>query len=420
MTADLPAPRWVAWHRQYELEGPLSRRLAVVREQVALAVERHAGSALRVLSLCSGDGRDLIEPLASDGGARAISGRLVELDATLAAGARAAIASAGLTGLEVVEGDAGTTTAAAGAVPADLVLVCGIFGNVTDEAIRTTIRNLPRLCATGATVIWTRHRRAPDLTPAIQAWFTEAGFEHDACVPVPDSSGTVGVERLTGGPLPFQPGIRLFEFVDEPASWLDRLEPGAPDVVAAYRNVDAGRFITVRREVRRRTQAGSAPGVARQLRAVADALDRIVAMLPDVAFDMPGGEGDWNVAQAIGHTAHARAGLSLAGALAATGRFPTDAPAVVPGIPGDAHAGREELRRRIERSQQAIERSAKAIEGHETEPCPLEHPLVGRLRCGEWLLFSGVHDLMHLEQLHRIESELAEGVGVASPTGQAG
>ena len=33
---------------------------------------------------------------------------------------------------------------------------------------------------------------------------------------------------------------------------------------------------------------------------------------------------------------------------------------------------------------------------------PLDHPLVGQLRCGEWLVFGGVHDLMHLEQLHAI------------------
>jgi hypothetical protein len=192
-------------------------------------------------------------------------------------------------------------------------------------------------------------------------------------------------------------------------SWLDDLEAGAPDVVSAYRNIEEGRFISVRREVRRRTDTGSAPTIAPQLAAVAAALDEIVARLPDDAFDLPGGEGDWNVAQAIGHTAHARAGLSLAGALAATGRFPGEAPAVVPGIPGEAGAGREELRRRIRHSQRVIERAAKSIEGHETEPCPLEHPLVGRMRCGEWLLFSGVHDLMHLEQLHRIEAELAAG-----------
>jgi hypothetical protein len=187
-------------------------------------------------------------------------------------------------------------------------------------------------------------------------------------------------------------------------TWLDELEPAAPDVVGAFRNVDAGRFIAVRRDIRRRMAVGAAPSVVPQLGAIAAALDAMVAGLPDAAFREPGGEGDWNVAEAIGHVANARAGLSTAGALAAAGRWPDDTPPVVPGIPGAGAAAREDLRRRIAVSQRIVERSARAIEGHETDPCPLDHPLVGRLRCGEWLLFSGVHDLMHLEQLHEIEA----------------
>lgn len=193
------------------------------------------------------------------------------------------------------------------------------------------------------------------------------------------------------------------------SSWLDELEAAAPDPVVAFRNVEAGKFITVRREVRRRTAPGSAPILARQLAVLADALDAIVARLPEAAFAAPGGEGDWTVAEAIGHDAHARAGLTLAGALAATGRWPVDAPVVVPRVPGAVSTNRDDLRRRIAASQRVVERSARAIEGHETDPCPLEHPQVGRLRCGEWLLFAGVHDLMHLEQLHGIEAQFAGG-----------
>jgi hypothetical protein len=409
---------WVAWHRQYGRPGPLSRRLAIVRHQVErLAAERGA-ARIRVLSLCSGDGRDLVEPLARSARPVQISGRLVEVDEALARAARAAIAAAGLNGLEVVEGDAGSTSSLEGAVPADLVLLCGIFGNVSDDDIRTTVLALPELCAEGAAVIWTRHRREPDLTPTIQEWFAEAGFEHDAFVPVADSTGAVGVERFAGIPRAIEPGVRLFEFAQRPASWLDRLDAAAPNVVATYRNVEAGRFITVRREVRRRTQLGSARSIARELAAIAEELAIFIANLADDAFAAPGGEGDWNVAQAIGHAAHARAGLSLAGALAASGRWPGDAPAVVPGIPGEATATRDELRLRISQSQRAIERAARTIEGHEMEPCPLVHPLVGRLRCGEWLLFSGVHDLMHLEQLHGIEAELADAA--LATAGQAG
>jgi hypothetical protein len=192
-------------------------------------------------------------------------------------------------------------------------------------------------------------------------------------------------------------------------SWLDDLEERAPDIVAAYRGIDAGRFISVRREVRRRAGQGSAEAVATQLAALAQALRELVERLPDAAFSAPGGEGDWTVAEAIGHDADARAGLSMAGALAASGRFPADAPAVVPGVPGERGSGRDALARRIAVSQRIVERSARTIAGHELDPCPLEHPLVGRLRCGEWLLFAGVHDLMHLEQIHGIEAALRGG-----------
>ncbi len=196
--------------------------------------------------------------------------------------------------------------------------------------------------------------------------------------------------------------------------WLDALEPGAPDVVSAYRGIDEGRFISVRREVRRRAGEGTAEPLARQLAAIADAMADVVRAMPEEAFGMPGGEGDWNVAQALGHDADARAGLTLAGALAAGRRWPEDAPPVVPSVPGRADASRDELLRKLAASQRLVERAARTIAGHETDPCPLEHPQVGRLRCGEWILFAGVHDLMHLEQLHKLLAGLASAGGAVS------
>jgi hypothetical protein len=198
-------------------------------------------------------------------------------------------------------------------------------------------------------------------------------------------------------------------------SWLEDLEPGAPHAVAAFRGIEVGRFLSVRREVRRHAGPGSAGRVATELAAIAEALTVFVEALPVAAFEAPGGEGDWNVAEAIGHTADSRAGLSMAGALAATGRFPSDVPPVVQGVPGEGGLGREALVRRLAVSQRIVERAARSISGHEADPCPLEHPQVGRLRCGEWLLFAGVHDLMHLEQLHGI----AAAGGRSSTRGRA-
>jgi hypothetical protein len=184
------------------------------------------------------------------------------------------------------------------------------------------------------------------------------------------------------------------------ATWVDAIEPGAPDIVAAWRGIDAGAFLSVRREVRRRAGDGSAVLIAAQLATLTAALTAFVEAASEATLRAPGGEEDWNVAQAIGHDCDARAGLCLAAALAAAGRWPSAAPAVVPGVAGPADADRSTLLRKIAQSQRLIDRSARTVAGHETEPCALDHPLVGRLRCGEWLLFAGVHDLMHLEQLH--------------------
>jgi hypothetical protein len=187
-------------------------------------------------------------------------------------------------------------------------------------------------------------------------------------------------------------------------SWVDALEPGAPDVVAAWRGIEAGQLISVRREVRRRAGPGTAAIIVGQLATLAEALTSMVEALPEGLLRAPGGEADWNVAQCIGHDCESRVGLCLAASLAAGDRWPPDAPTVIQGIPGSPDADRATLARKIAQSQRIVERAARTVAGHETEPCPLDHPQVGRLRCGEWLLFAGVHDLMHLEQLHALTS----------------
>jgi hypothetical protein len=186
--------------------------------------------------------------------------------------------------------------------------------------------------------------------------------------------------------------------------WLAALEPLAPDVVAVWQAIpdDASTIggMTFRREIRRRAGPGSAAAILAQQEAVADALAAVLGEMPEELLRAPGGEGDWNVAQAFAHTTGARRWLVHAGALAARGEWPAEAPQVIPGVPGRADADRETLLLLLEKSRRSMATSAAAIAGHEAQPCPLDHPLVGHLRCGEWLLFAGVHDLMHLRQLH--------------------
>jgi hypothetical protein len=218
---------WIAWHRDYEGDTPLRRRLEMVQRHIAETLRGAPPGPIRVISFCAGDGRDLLGALKGHERAGDVRARLVELDHGLTERARQVAAEAGLGDIEVAVDDAGSTKAFAGAVPADLVLLCGVFGNITAADIEATISELPALCAPRGTVIWTRHRRPPDLTPDIRAWFGSAGFMESAFELVrdtPDLSmegthrlGSVGVERLLIAPPAFRPDVRLFTF-DEEAS----------------------------------------------------------------------------------------------------------------------------------------------------------------------------------------------------------
>jgi hypothetical protein len=203
---------WHAWHRDYDGDTPLSRRLATVQAAIRSAIASSTQGSYRVLSMCAGDGRDIFGALEEHPGAARVTGRLVELDRDLATAARDRAAALGLD-FEVVTADAGSTHAYSGSVPADLVLACGVFGNISDVDVERTIRTLPMLVADGGVVIWTRTRRAPDLTPQVRSWFLDAGFAELSFTSVPDSLASVGVHKLVGSLIPFEPGRRLFTFI---------------------------------------------------------------------------------------------------------------------------------------------------------------------------------------------------------------
>ena len=205
---------WVEWHRRYDGESSLARRLRVVQGLIGDALDARPTRDIRVVSMCAGDGRDLLGVLASHARRNDVRARLVELDAELVARGRAAAAQQGLTSVEFVNADASYTDVYDGAVPADLVLVCGVFGNISDEDIHCTIDHLSELCTANATVIWTRGRReGHDLTPTIRQWLHLAGFGELAFTPVADSSACVGAHRLTAPPRPFSKGVKLFAFL---------------------------------------------------------------------------------------------------------------------------------------------------------------------------------------------------------------
>jgi hypothetical protein len=203
---------WLRWHAAYDDPGSsLARRLGVVRGRIREALASAPGGAtVRVLSPCAGDGRDVLPELARGG--HAATAMLVEMDRTRAVGAADRARRLGVDGTLVVVGDAGRTSTFSQALPVDLLLLCGIFANVSEDDIRTTVGAVPGMLRSPGTVIWTRGDSAPDLRPSVRRWFVAAGLEE-----VGFDGGTgpfgVGVARLVS-PLDAAPPLpeRLFTF----------------------------------------------------------------------------------------------------------------------------------------------------------------------------------------------------------------
>jgi hypothetical protein len=209
---------WRAWHEGYEdPNSELGRRLALVQSQLRTALDQAPPGPIRAISVCAGQGHDIIGVLADHPRREDVNARLVELDEQNVQLARAAAAAMGLEAVEVIAGDASLTDAYTGAVPADVILICGVFGNVAADDIANTIAHLGQLCAAEATVIWTRHRRAPDLVPQIRETFEHAGFGEIAFGDAPPFG--VGTNRLLGAPQPLQRGVKMFNFVGYEALW---------------------------------------------------------------------------------------------------------------------------------------------------------------------------------------------------------
>lgn len=205
---------WFHWHDAYaDSTSDLSRRLAVVQSEIRAALpDREPTEPFRIVSLCAGQGHDVTGALADYPYADKVSGRLVELNDRNVELIRAQAHEAGLDHLEVVQGDAANTALYVGATPADLVLAVGIFGNISDVDIYSTIRALPQFCAPGAALLWSRGRRLPDIRENILETFEEAGFEHARLHAPEDANFQVGVERYRGEPRKLEPG-HLFTFI---------------------------------------------------------------------------------------------------------------------------------------------------------------------------------------------------------------
>jgi Methyltransferase domain len=207
---------YLKWHEAYDdPSSDLSWRLGQAQAYIEDALDRVAEPVV-VLSLCAGDGRDLLQVLAERDDSSRVRATLIELHPDLAQRARAFAADADLTGVTVLTGDAGNTTAYAGSVPADLVIMMGIFGNISDDDVHRTIQTAPQMCRPGAILLWSRSTNGTDHNRSVRGWLADSGFTELNYQEFDQSEGeraALGSARYDGQLQSLIPGRQLFTFL---------------------------------------------------------------------------------------------------------------------------------------------------------------------------------------------------------------
>ena len=206
---------WFEWHDLYNTEAKLQQRLQIVREYISYSLDASPPGIIRVVSVCAGDGRDLLGSLENHPRAKDVHARLVELNPQLVERGRATIESLGLAKqIELINGDATIADNYVGAVPADIVIVCGVFGNLADEAeLNRLLTNLSFLSKQGAFVLWTRgHSNGIPYSETVRKFLRSAGFEEVNFKLTATEDMGVGIHRYKGENVAAPKEQQLFAF----------------------------------------------------------------------------------------------------------------------------------------------------------------------------------------------------------------
>jgi Putative methyltransferase len=206
---------WSNWPEEaYHLER-YQKRLAAVQSHLAGCLDVAAArGSVKLLSMCAGDGRDVIGVLRSHELRQNVSACLVELNGKSVALGIGRAREAGLEkSVSFVHGDATTFATYQHIAPADIVLVCGVWGHVRAGDRGQLVSSLASLCRAGGAVVWSRGvSQGMRRLHAIQSLFAESLWETERLSVTSDKRWAVVTARFLGPPSSLPVNGQVFRF----------------------------------------------------------------------------------------------------------------------------------------------------------------------------------------------------------------
>lgn len=214
MLLALVAGPWSNWPAMSYRRVGYRKRLAEVQAHFAKCLDDAPLGQLRVVSLCAGDGRDVMGVLPAHPRRGDVRAWLVELDGASVAAGNEQRAAAGLDEtVTFINGDATDFATYRDILPCDVVLVCGVLGHVRPDERQTLVQKLAAFGKPGGSIIWTRgvKQGMPRYT-AFQEMFESCAFERTHESFTPDGKWGISTYRYAGQMIEAPTTGRVFNF----------------------------------------------------------------------------------------------------------------------------------------------------------------------------------------------------------------
>jgi hypothetical protein len=188
---------WNNWPLQAYAHSSYRHRLAAVERHLREGLDRAPAGNVRIVSLCAGDGRDVMGVVEGHPRRDDVSAWLVESDGNSVEAGVARARAAGLQRtVQFRHADASTYSTYVSMAPADVLLVCGVWGHVPPEDRPSVVDACRVLCLRGGRVIWTRGvGRGMTRFEEIRALFTQPHWEQSDVTITPDANWAVATHR---------------------------------------------------------------------------------------------------------------------------------------------------------------------------------------------------------------------------------
>jgi hypothetical protein len=204
---------WWEWHKEYSVADsyPSLRREAVSYHTARALCIAPAGP-IRVMSVCAGQGLDIISGFVGDAHTANVDCVFLEYDPRNALEAASNLSVVGLRSYEVRVCDAGLCDSYAGSGRANIMYLVGLISHLSDAEISSLIAAIPNLCSQGAQVIWTVPKSNPEVVHMATSKLMEAKFDQVLRTDI-GSVGMVVTSQFMGVPQSrLEAGSRIFTF----------------------------------------------------------------------------------------------------------------------------------------------------------------------------------------------------------------